>query len=489
MHPRIRRPFRPGSFIAPLLLVLVCGAAVAPAAAPRLAEMIDRILQGSRTGLDSWGIYMEEVDTGQVLYTLNGDHPMVPASNQKLLTTAVALDVLGADYRYQTTLYFNGVRDGGVIRGDLIIEGSGDPTFGTRALRLEDPLEAWAEQLAAQGVTRFEGRIIGDDSIFDDVRHPPSWEEEHVTMRAYAPAASGLSYHDNLVTMRLYAVQSGALIRVETTPPGYLDIQNSIVAQANRRRRSVGYERIFGTETVILRGAVPRNYRAGQQVTVYNPATFTIHSFERELEDAGIRTSAELLTTGALYGNLGYKKGEELFVHYSPPLADILAIVNKESDNFYAEQVFRTISWGGTLEGGERQVRAFFERAHLDAGGLVVRDGSGLSRENQVTPEAMGQLLAYMYNHPERDAFLAALPHGGERRTTMESRLHNVSIQAKTGTLDSVRSLSGYTTTSDGRQVAFSIFANDYNTSSSRVRRTIDEIVETLATSRAEEGE
>ena len=171
------------------------------------------------------------------------------------------------------------------------------------------------------------------------------------------------------------------------------------------------------------------------------------------------------------------------FVHVSPPLDEILKVVNKESNNFYAEQVFRSVAPGGGAEAAERRVKVLLSKAGISADRLSIRDGSGLSRKNLVTPHALGRLLAYMRDHPESDAFVSSLPSGGEPQTTLRGRLHNVPVRAKTGSLEFVRALSGYTTTSDGRQVAFAVLANNFTGPSYAVTQSIDRVVASLASS------
>ncbi len=447
-----------------------------------LGEKIEEIIEGEYARTAFWGVYVQDLDAGRLLYSRNEDKMLIPASNQKLLTTATALDVLGSAYRYQTTLHLDGQVQGALLRGDLILEGSGDPTFGDRRFGQKDPLRHWADSLAAMGVTRIEGRIIGDDDIFDDNRYAQGWDITHIATRSFAPARGGLSYRGNVIDLRIEATRRGQPPTIEAEPSGYFDIVNQATTSARRRGPGPRLDRRVGTEAVRIHGAIPRAYRRTLSLPVSDPTAFTLHLFERYLREAGIDVAAPFYDIDDLDEKPTYETATPLFVHTSPPLAEIVNVINKESNNHYAEQVFHTFGWGGTSAGGGARVIETLARLGIPVKGLSVRDGSGLSRKDLITPAAMGMLLARMVEHEEREVFLASLAEGGERGTTMQFRLRNVPIKGKTGSLEYVRTLSGYTTTPDGRTLAFVVMANNYTAPSYRIEKAIDRIVETLAT-------
>lgn len=464
-----------------LALFLLLGFIPTHAPAP-FAEQIDRILDGHVGQSALWGVYVQDVESGQVLYAFNPTKAFTPASNQKLLTTATALDALGADYRYETTLLFDGdVRDG-VMHGDLIVKGSGDPTFGSRAVRATDPLRAWAAELSDRGIHRIEGRIIGDDDVFDDDPYAEGWDVSFITREAFAPASGGLAYSDNTVRIQIQADRPGQPPLTRSQPFEYLKIQNSAATSSRRQGRYPSVHRPFGRDEVVLRGSVPATYRGTVELPVADPTAFTLGGFRHVLEAQGIDVAATLVDVDDLDAPLRPDRAEVLAVHFSPPLRDIIAQINKESNNLYAEHLFRTFGWGGSTEGGARRVHRLLARAGVSGDGVSVSDGSGLSRKNMLTPRALGEVLTYMYTHPEQDAFTSSLAQGGEVRTTLRYRLRGAPIRAKTGSLKHVRTLSGYVTTPAGRPLAFVIFANNYSVSSYRIMRAIDEIVLTMTT-------
>lgn len=457
----------------------------APDPAPTLEAEIEDILRASRADPAFWGLYVQDLESGRVLFDRNADKSFLPASNQKILTTATALDALGSTYRYETTLAFDGSVQDSVMTGDLIIEGSGDPTFGSREIRGADPLEQWATKLARMGVRRIEGRLIGDDDAFDEQAFSEGWDVDYLTRQAgryIGTSASGLSYHDNVVTLRIRANAPGLPPTVTTRPENVVEIRNEATTSSRRRGGGLAVRRSFRSNEIIVEGSASRYYNGSVVVPVNNPTLLTLEAFREALRDVGIDTDLTIADIDDLETE---PPGDAppLFIALSPPLADILSIINKDSNNFYAEQVFRTYGWAGSARGGARRTKTFLARAGIDTRSLLIRDGSGLSRKDLVTPKAMVELLALMDRHSEREAFMASLPLGGESNTTLQYRLRNVPVRAKTGSLRFIRALSGYATRPDGSRVAFAFFANNYTGPSYRITNLFDQIVTTITSS------
>lgn len=462
------------------LLVLAVALVASAPSVPPLEDRIDNLLQ--RWDDDAfWGIAIYDIDADEMLYGRNVERAFLPASNQKLLTSATALDILGSTHRYETVLHYNGSANGAVMKGDLTIEGSGDPTFGSNEVPGEDPLKKWAERLAEMGVERIEGRLIGDDDAFDDEPYPDGWSVNYITTqkgRHMGNSAGGLVYRDNVVPVSVRASQPGSPPAVEVAPEHVVSIDNRAVTSSRWRGNTLQVNRTFSTNELVLTGSVARTYDGTIAVPVSNPTDFVLQSFDRRLQEAGIETNLAYLDLDDLEDPP--ERGSPLFVEYSQPLSDIVTVMNKESNNFYAEQVFRSFGWGGSVTGAARRTKQFLRRANIDTRKLQISDGSGLSRKDLVTPKAMVQLLAFMATHEERETFIGSLPRGGERRTTLDYRLHNTDVQAKTGSLQFVRALSGYTQRPNGNRVAFALFANNYTSPSYQIARTIDEIVRSI---------
>jgi D-alanyl-D-alanine carboxypeptidase/D-alanyl-D-alanine-endopeptidase (penicillin-binding protein 4) len=484
-------PAPPGSRLRRLvccvaLLVALPLAGSTPDPQGPLAARIDPLLERGQADRAFWGIHVIDLATGETLYSRNADKAFLPASNQKLLTAATALDALGPTHRYATTLHFDGDATGRTLSGDFVIEGSGDPTFGSLELRGDDPLAQWAERLAGMGVTRVEGRLIGDGSRFNGRPYPEGWDVDYITRqsgRSMGASAGALSYRDNVVSVRIAATRPGGRPLVRTRPASAVQIQNEARTSRRLRGSSLQVNRAFDTNRLLLTGSVPRSYRGTVNVPISDPTLFTLRNWVRHLHEAGIETDLTLHDRDDL--PRGAVVDAPLFVHLSPLLSEIVAVMNKESDNFYAEQIFRTYAWGGSVRGASRRTERLLRRAGIDTRRLLVRDGSGLSRKNLVSPRAMARLLSYMNDHEARAAFWGSLPQGGENNTTLKHRLHRQPVWAKTGSLRFVRALSGYAERPDGRQVAFAIFANNYTGPSYQISRAIDEVVGTLTSTAA----
>ncbi len=449
-----------------------------------LAAEIDQLLDAHTASSPAfWGVHVVDLDSGEELYAHQADHRLIPASTQKLLTTSAALDRLGSSYRYETELHFSGTTEDGVMRGDLTLRGSGDPTFGSTEIRRSDPLREWADQLADQGVERIEGRLIGDARRFDGVAYPESWDIGYITRQAsrYIGTASGaLSYSDNVVSLRIRSAQPGQPPTIRPYPNNAVAFENDATTSSRWRGNALQLDRSFQSNTVRLHGSVARSYAGTVNIPVTDPTDFAMRSFVIALEEAGIETELELTSADGLASVPD--RGSLLFVALSPPLADIVAVINKESNNFYAEQVLRTVGWGGSVEGGAQRIEQLVRRAGVRRPPSV-HDGSGLSRRNLVAPSTLTSVLRYMDTHAEAKAFKASLAQAGERNTTMEYRLSRQAVRAKTGSLRYVRALSGYAERPDGSRVAFSMLANNYQGGSYRVRQTMDEIVKMLTQS------
>jgi D-alanyl-D-alanine carboxypeptidase/D-alanyl-D-alanine-endopeptidase (penicillin-binding protein 4) len=436
-------------------------------ASVRIRVAIDSILEETDLPPAHWGIYVRDIANGETVYARNADRLFLPASNLKLVTTALALDVFGPAHRFATRLYFDGeTLPNGTLRGDIVVRGSGDPTFGSRASG-DEPFDAWAASLAEAGVTAIEGRIIGDDDAVEDAPWAEGWDVSHVGVEQYAQAVGGLSWNDNLVGVR---VRGGS---VETSPEGFVSVERLDQAGAAVWRR-------LGTNVIVVRGR-PQN--ASVLIPIEQPTLFALHGLRRALADAGIRVDAELVDVDDLSDPLDYAGlGAPVLAHLSPPLAEIIAHTNRRSDNFYAEQLFRVTSANGTATAASARALGFLEDAGAPIEGLSIRDGSGLSRKDMITPRAFVQLLIHMDRHEHRDVFLASLPAGGDGRSTLGRRLTDVQVQAKTGSIEYVRALSGYVRGPDGRRLAFSVIANNYTTRAGRIVDAVDRVVRAIAT-------
>ena len=441
----------------------------------RLGALVEEILADPDLPSAFWGIHITDLATGERILSRNADKLFVPASTMKLLTTATALDALGPDHRYATQLYhFGTTTPDGTLRGDLVIRGAGDPTFGSEGIA-GDPLQRWAEALFEAGVRRVQGRIIGDDDRFEDAAYAEGWDATHIGVESYAPPAGGLAWNDNTLAVRF---RDG---RATVNPPGLVEFVDDVQAQRRGGGR-LRVSRVLGTDQIRLSGAIPGGYRGTIVLPVENPTLYAIAAFADALAEAGIAVEADLVDVDTMRDPPNYDAAEPLRAYVSPTLDQIVRRINRQSDNLYAEQVFRTLSTSGSTEASSNRVEQFLRQAGADVSGLSIRDGSGLSRKDLITPQAMGALLAHMRTHRAAGPFRQSLPQGGGAGSTLRNRLGGVPVRAKTGSLEYVRALAGYVDGPQGQPLAFVLFANNYTTRSYEITQAFDRIVQALAT-------
>lgn len=471
-----------------LLLVVVgaLGVLVAPRTSEATVSASEAALQNALTGiLDGggtpnalWGVYVQNLRTGEVVMRRNADRGLLPASTIKLVTTAAALSNLGADFRYETGLYHNGRVEEGTLRGDLILRGSGDPTFGS-SLESGDPLVAWARELHAMGVRRVEGRIIGDARAMQTDPYGPGWDVDYIANASYAQSTGGLSYRDNLVAVQIAGTSAGRPAEVTTIPSGYVNLIGEVGTRSGRGFSPLRVDRRLGTNDIDISGNVSPTYRGTVFLPIHDPTAFTMRAFAGALERAGITVEASLVDARDLDNAPSYDS-DPLFVYLSPPLEDILGTINRRSNNFYSEQVLRTMT--GSARGGIGRVMAMMQSANASTSGFSMRDGSGLSRKNLVPPETMGRMLAHIYaDESLREPYLRTLARGGQPGTTLRFRLGGVPVWAKTGTIEHVRGFAGYTVGPDRTPYAFVFVANNFTVSPGEVANVQDRLTTAIA--------
>jgi serine-type D-Ala-D-Ala carboxypeptidase/endopeptidase (penicillin-binding protein 4) len=409
------------------------------------------------------GLCVRSLDHGDELYARHADAAFVPASNQKLLVTAAALDTLGPDFSFTTRVLTLGPRRGGTLRGDLVLQGGGDPTLTTEGLA------ALADSVAAAGIRCVTGRVRGDDSIFDRQRLGIGWTWDDESF-PYAAPISGLTLNGNTVGVAVRpGVGSGmpALVRLDP-PTAPIVLRVGAITAPSGQPASLRIDRRRAQDEIDVSGRLPwHGEPVVARVTVEDPPLYAAAVFTGLLRERGVRISGApvLLGTPGSAALLGEIR--------SPPLAAIIREMNKNSENLVAEMLLKALGMrdGGAGAGagiggaGEKVLRAFLERAGLRGPALVLADGSGLSRQDLISPRNLVRLLAAMDRHPNRDAFYDSLPVAGvdgTLRHRMAGTAAAGAVRAKTGTLTHVTALSGLVTTRDGERLAFSLLTNNY---------------------------
>ncbi|HKJ67610.1 MAG TPA: D-alanyl-D-alanine carboxypeptidase/D-alanyl-D-alanine-endopeptidase [bacterium] len=487
-----------GSILFVVTLILLVGCAGASRSVEQkpagLEALIEPYLQHPALVNATVGIFIQEPETRRVIYRKNAHTLFMPASNQKLITTAAALSELGPDFRFRTQIYRDGSIDNGVLRGNLYIRGTGDPTLSGRfhdGETLRD-LRNWADSLQAAGISRITGDIIADANLFDDRRLGNGWEHNDLSYW-YAAEISALSFNDNCLNVRITPADSiGAPAHLKYEPnTGYVEVTNHLVTTHQDSITHYDYHRTPGTNRIRFYGNISQGETGiTDWVTVHNPAMFTATVFAELLKQSGIILDGSVREIQYEAGQIPeYDSPDRLIDYPSPPLSEIIRVINRRSQNFYAEQLLKRLGYEitgkGSFRGGIRAVNGFLAEIGVDTEHLNIADGSGLSRRNLVSPFQLVTVLRHMYESKYRDQYLSSLPVGAENGTLEERLLSPYAankVRAKTGYVGFVRTLSGCVRTLDERMLVFSILVNHYVTNTGVVNELQDTIL-TLITS------
>jgi D-alanyl-D-alanine carboxypeptidase/D-alanyl-D-alanine-endopeptidase (penicillin-binding protein 4) len=433
----------------------------------------------NRVGSGNFGIMAISLTRGDTLFTHNAGIPLLPASTLKMLTSAVAFERLGPQYRFSTDVLHDGsIGADGTLSGNVYLRGDGDPSLSGRYMQGGPgaPMKALADQLVAKGIRRVTGDVVGDATAFDDRTIPEGWLTRYL-QSGYAARVSGLSLNENLVWVtidpngvRLEPATSAIKLisNVRTVPGGG--------ASLSIRRATDGTITVSGR---IGRNSTPRRY----VYVVEDPAPFTTGALREALIAKGIAVDGGI--------RLGKTPGgaTKIASVASPTLDRIVAAMNRESINHFAELLLRNAVRGperdkqGTAQAGQALLRNFFAtRVGADTTQLMIADGSGLSTLDRVTPRAMTQMLGYAHSAEWGPWFHASLPVAGESelmRRRMRGGEAQGNLHAKTGTTNDVVALSGYVTAVNGEVIAFSFIYNGRDRGGAR--SMIDVMGQTLA--------
>ncbi|MCD6337943.1 MAG: D-alanyl-D-alanine carboxypeptidase/D-alanyl-D-alanine-endopeptidase [Verrucomicrobia bacterium] len=481
---------------------------------PDFAEQIRAVLNQPRYRHASWGALAVSLDSRRILFAHQEDRLFIPASNVKLFTAALALETLGPSFRIRTPLCASGPLEEGRLRGDLIIQGRGDPSWTPYFARSADPKKVLApivEAIRKAGVRVIEGDLVADLSFFASPPYGSGWEWDDFS-HSYAAPASPVSFFDNALTLILSpGAKPGAPARAQCEPnPPRLPIRLAVRTLPRQARGGVYAVEPMDQDECLAAGglpigAPPKRFR----LAVKRPALWFLRHLKAALEAAGVSCQGGLRTKFRP-GN-GAAKCRELGATASPPLSEILRRTLCESHNLTAQLLFLQVGAaqekpetenrrlseplqalrrfsadipGATEALAREAMRAFLKRIGVRPGEAQIEEGTGLSRRNLASPAATVKLLAYAAGRPYGSVFRRALPLAG-REGTLAARLRGGPAEgrcrAKTGSLRHARALSGYLQTRAGERVAFSIYLNGFvNDGGPSPVRDIDRIVALL---------
>ena len=474
-------------------------------AGPRsLVRKIDAILRRSEARRGHWGIEVVHLSAGGVLYSRDAEHLFLPASNMKLFTTAAAVEKLGPDFVFRTTVESTALPDTNGRVGDLILVGRGDPTLGNRVIPGEPtppnqpPADAvfqkLAEQVAARGVREVIGNLIADDSYFLYEPFSHGWEEEDLQW-GYGAPVTALAFNDNSLLLRARpASNAGETAQVTMEPIGdYYRFNNRLMTAVAARRKQIYIERTTGSNQLDVWGEIPLGADEEQAaISIANPPLLAGELLRRALEARGIpvRGRVEVHHLSRIEAAIADDSRANpltravLAENLSAPLREDLKTINKLSQNLHVEMLLRTlgreVKQYGSLTLGLEVLTDFAAQVSIAPGEVNFADGSGLSRHDLVAPHAVIKLLKFMAASPRFEVYFDSLPVAGVDGT-LSDRFGGTPVKgrvhAKTGTMEHTNALSGFMDLPSGERLAFSIFGNGHLLKPSEGAAAIDEIV------------
>ncbi|MEG4816632.1 D-alanyl-D-alanine carboxypeptidase/D-alanyl-D-alanine endopeptidase [Microcoleus sp. K5-D4] len=468
--------------IALSLLVLILGRPLAVAAQTsavsgdicpgELGAQVDAIANRPEFSRSRWGILIQPLSSTTTLYSRDAQKYFIPASNAKLLTTAAALQKLGADFRIKTSVYSG-------ENGSLYVAGRGDPSIA------EPQLKSLAQQLKQRGISQVN-QLIGDDSYFQGSAVNPNWEWEDA-QAGYGAPINSLIFNQNAIDLLLSPQALGQPLKVtfaEAKLANQWQLQNNTLTVAQNESEFIEVGREFDRPIIRVSGQLKVGGEPeSAYVAVVNPANNFLQYFQQALAAEGIPVKQALVASASRNLN------QELATVESPPLAELVRETNRESNNLYAEVLLRLLGkvtgkmpvpQEDTGESGLKELKAVLTQLGVNPNSYILADGSGLSRHNLITPEALVETLRFMANSPAASIYRQSLSIAGESGT-LKNRFNNtpnrVILQAKTGTMSGVSALSGYIEVPNYEPLVFSIIVNQSDLSTAKMRSATDEIV------------
>ncbi len=474
-------------------LVALALLAGTPASAFALLDELTAAAEQARRAAPALGVHVVDVETGETVYEYQPDRPRILASNTKLVTSAAALDRLSPAHFIETALRARGVVEEGTLRGDLAVVGAGDPAISGRHYG-DDPLyifRKWGEQLVADGISRVAGDLVLVDGLFRGPQVHPDWPRDQLHKWYEAPVSS-LSFNDNCVWVWVRpGATPGSPAEVEITPDlPTVTIRNRAKTTNKARSHRIIIDRQPGSDVIDVSGWV---YRRSEPfvvaVTVPDPEMLFAHGLRAGLAQAGVVVEGDIRIEPRLPAEPWW-----IVARHRTDLLTVLEVVNKRSQNLYAESLLKLVGaidcGEGSWEAGAQVVTEFLTALGIDRASYKYADGSGMSRNNLFTPRQLTTLLRHMYFHRHGKEFLRSLSYSGESdrdppwmSSSLSERLdeggyrHNV--LAKTGGLNGVSTLSGYVKSHSGKIYAFSILCNSTR-GGWRAKKAQDQIVRAL---------
>ena len=440
----------------------------------------------------NWSFCLTDPETHNIITSYEKNRSLIPASGMKAITTLSALAILGENYHYKTSLEYDSLISNGIILGNLYITGSGDPSLGSNRSqgfhRFDTLMNDWALILKKKGIKKISGKIISDASAFEEYSIPGSWNWDDIG-QYYGAGPYGLNIYEN--TFTIYYSSGKTKSKVDSIYP---DIEGLTIYNDVKVAGSGDDAYIFGAPDNYFRyvtGTIPANRK---QFTVDgsmpDPPLFLAVELKKALIKNGIEVVGNATTNFAM-NRIGLKmKGNRkpLYEHLSPPLSEIIHQTDLHSINLYAEALLKTLGKeqlnDGSTSSGIKVIRNYWTEKGLNLTGLIMEDGSGLSRLNVIPTSLMCQFLSEAYQMKNFETYKNSMAIAGEAGT-LKSIGKGTSAQgkifAKSGSMSKVRSYSGYVKSQSGKLYCFSIIMNNYTCSSSEIKQKLETLMIRMA--------
>ena len=439
------------------------------------------------------GFCMRDMQDGKTVVAHNQSLSLSPASTMKMVTTATALEILGKDFRFTTRLQYAGKIDKqGVLHGNVIIRGGGDPTFGFKRVEgsasFEEIFSGWANQISNLGIKRIEGGIIADACFFEQQMNPYDWSWSDMG-NYYGAGASGLSIYENMFVLNLQGgAKTGDSVKLRKIYPELKDLKIDLSRIRTGDSETDDEAYIFGApyqEERYVTGALPIGSDATEvKGSIPNPPLFAAKAFKAVLQGQGIEADgkAMVILNPKDWINIDTNGITTMLSYSSPTLSEIIRHTNHKSINLYAETLLKMMGkqkYGeGSTEAGTNAVYAYWKSKGLKLDGFFMRDGSGLSRNNAIYPALLVNMLYIMHGDPLYDVFFQSLPTAGENGILPKDR-GGKRIRLKSGHMNKVRAFAGYTTLG-GKQYCFSLIVNNYDGNKKEIKQKIRAFINEL---------
>jgi serine-type D-Ala-D-Ala carboxypeptidase/endopeptidase (penicillin-binding protein 4) len=448
--------------------------------AENLRHELASIFDGPDFDRSFWSVLVRPLQSGDDLFSMNAGKLMMPGSVMKIVTTAAAAERLGWDHQFETSVVTTAPLEDGVLRGDLVIVGGGDPGISERG-EASGQLRALAKDVRMAGVERIEGGIVGDDDLFDDRGLGDGWTLDNLPY-GYSAAVSALEYNEGSADLIIRAGMSpGDPVTIQVRPEGHaLQIDNRLVTAADSTTASLTLQRVPGSSKLLVQGQIPAKAQPFvRTASVDNPTRFFASAFRHALAAEGVEVAGDAIDIDDLESKPDLTSARIVARRKSSPFRDLVASMMKVSQNQYAEILFKAA-------GGRRTVQDVLKSWEIADDSYVVADGSGLSRYNYLSSDAIVRILQVLHEIPKHASLFPETLAVAGREGTLARRMAGTAaegkVRAKTGTVDNVRAIAGYVETADNETLVFSIVANNFTVAASVVDAAADKALIRLAT-------